>query len=223
MQRKVLNSLSWPVWFSLINNNHLRFRLPILHCKASIYPDSPVTSEQFSQCHLRYYLKNSHPVKCSSQLLGCEYFLSLQGWRIVPHFNYDDVCICQISNQVLLNVNSISTNMSFIKLKKGVSNQKWLVKWQTVEKAMKFVFLGILCWDCGCKTFVYIVLITPCSSVGKESACKAEDWVWFLGWEDTLEKEMATHSRILAWRIPGQRSLAGYRLWGRKSRTWLSD
>ena len=40
---------------------------------------------------------------------------------------------------------------------------------------MKFVFLGILCWDCGCKTLVYIVLITPCSSVGKESACKAED------------------------------------------------
>ena len=23
-----------------------------------------------------------------------------------------------------------------------------------------------------------------------------------LGWEDPLEKEMATHSRILAWRIP---------------------
>ena len=26
--------------------------------------------------------------------------------------------------------------------------------------------------------------------------------VWFLGWEDPLEKEMATHSSILAWRIP---------------------
>ena len=24
-----------------------------------------------------------------------------------------------------------------------------------------------------------------------------------LGWEDPLEKEMATHSRVLAWRIPG--------------------
>ena len=29
-----------------------------------------------------------------------------------------------------------------------------------------------------------------------------ETWVWSLGWEDTLEKEMATHSGILAWRIP---------------------
>ena len=29
-----------------------------------------------------------------------------------------------------------------------------------------------------------------------------ETWVWSLGWEDPLEKEMATHSTILAWRIP---------------------
>ena len=35
-----------------------------------------------------------------------------------------------------------------------------------------------------------------------------ETWVRFLGWEDALEKGKATHSRILAWRIP----------W-----TWLSD
>ena len=27
-------------------------------------------------------------------------------------------------------------------------------------------------------------------------------WVKSLGWEDPLEKEMATHSSILAWRIP---------------------
>ena len=29
-----------------------------------------------------------------------------------------------------------------------------------------------------------------------------ETWVQPLGWEDPLEKEMATHSNILAWRIP---------------------
>ena len=27
-------------------------------------------------------------------------------------------------------------------------------------------------------------------------------WVWFLGWEDPLEKGMAIHTSILAWRIP---------------------
>ena len=29
-----------------------------------------------------------------------------------------------------------------------------------------------------------------------------ETWVQSPGWEDPLEKEMATHSTILAWRIP---------------------
>ena len=38
-------------------------------------------------------------------------------------------------------------------------------------------------------------------SNGKESACNAED----LGWEDPLEKEVATHSTIPAWRAPGHR------------------
>ena len=30
-----------------------------------------------------------------------------------------------------------------------------------------------------------------------------------LGWEDTLEKEMATHSSLLAWKIPWTKSLVG--------------
>ena len=41
-----------------------------------------------------------------------------------------------------------------------------------------------------------------------------ETWVQLLDWEDHLEKEMATHSRTLAWRIPIRQSLAGYSLWG---------
>ena len=32
-----------------------------------------------------------------------------------------------------------------------------------------------------------------------------ETWVPSLGWEDPLEEEMATHSTILAWRIPMDR------------------
>ena len=42
----------------------------------------------------------------------------------------------------------------------------------------------------------------PGGSDDKESACSAETWVQFLGWEDPLEKGMATHSSILAWIIP---------------------
>ena len=36
-----------------------------------------------------------------------------------------------------------------------------------------------------------------------------ESWVSSLGWEDPLEKGMATHTSILAWGIPWTRSLAG--------------
>ena len=43
-----------------------------------------------------------------------------------------------------------------------------------------------------------------------------ETWVQFLGQEDPLEKEMATHSSFLAWRIPWQRSLVGYIPWVHK-------
>ena len=37
---------------------------------------------------------------------------------------------------------------------------------------------------------------------GKESAAVRETWVRSLGWDNPLEKGTATHSDILAWRIP---------------------
>ena len=51
-------------------------------------------------------------------------------------------------------------------------------------------------------------------------------WVQSLGQEDPQEEEMATHSSILAWEIPWQRSLACYSPWGRKESdmiSWLSN
>ena len=43
-----------------------------------------------------------------------------------------------------------------------------------------------------------------------------ETWVQSLGREDPLEKEMATHSSILAWRIPWTKELGGLQSTGRK-------
>ena len=44
-----------------------------------------------------------------------------------------------------------------------------------------------------------------------------ETWVRSLGWEDSLEKEMTTHSSTLAWKIPRTEELgAGQCPWGRK-------
>ena len=42
----------------------------------------------------------------------------------------------------------------------------------------------------------------PCSSFGKESAYSTGDPGSIPSWEDPLEKEMATHSSILTWKIP---------------------
>ena len=51
-----------------------------------------------------------------------------------------------------------------------------------------------------------------------------ETQVWSLGQEDPLEKEMATHSSILAWKSHRQRSLTGYTVRGvTKNRTQLSE
>ena len=36
----------------------------------------------------------------------------------------------------------------------------------------------------------------------KNLPARRETWVQPLGWEDSLEKQMATHSCILAWEIP---------------------
>ena len=51
-----------------------------------------------------------------------------------------------------------------------------------------------------------------------------ETWVQSLGWADPMEKGMATHSSILAWRMPWTGEPG--RLWSmalQKSQTWLSD
>ena len=51
-----------------------------------------------------------------------------------------------------------------------------------------------------------------------------ETWIWSLGQEDPLEKEMATHSSILAWKNPMDGGARQSTVHGvAKSRTWLSD
>ena len=44
--------------------------------------------------------------------------------------------------------------------------------------------------------------IHPVAQMVKRLPTMREAWVQSLGWEDLLEKEMATHSSILAWKIP---------------------
>ena len=51
----------------------------------------------------------------------------------------------------------------------------------------------------------------------KNPPAKQEMQVQSLGWEDPLEKEMATHSSTLVWKIPWtEEHVAGYNPWGHK-------
>ena len=65
---------------------------------------------------------------------------------------------------------------------------------------------------------------TLVSQMVKNPPAMHETWVQTLGWEDPLEKGMATHSSILAWRIPLDRE-AWWATVHRVTKNWtpLSD
>ena len=50
----------------------------------------------------------------------------------------------------------------------------------------------------------------------KNLSAVQETWVQSLGQEDPLEKDMALHSSILAWRIPWTEEPGSYSPWGRQ-------
>ena len=67
--------------------------------------------------------------------------------------------------------------------------------------------------------FILLLLVVknPPANAGTQ-----ETWVQSVGWEDRLEKEMATHSSILAWRIPRTEEPGGVQSTGsqRVSHNW---
>ena len=67
---------------------------------------------------------------------------------------------------------------------------------------------------------IYVLQASLLAQLVKNLPAIREIWVWSLGWEDPLGKEKATHSSILAWRIPWMCSP-----WGHKeleTTEWLS-
>ena len=63
---------------------------------------------------------------------------------------------------------------------------------------------------------VTFILGFPGGSVVKNSSAKQETWVQLLSQEDPLEKEMATHSSVLAWEIPWTEEPDGLQSMGSK-------
>ena len=67
-----------------------------------------------------------------------------------------------------------------------------------MKKATSYINIYHICY-----WFLFIAFwASLVAQMVKRLPAMRETRVWSLGWEDLLEKEMATHSSILAWRIP---------------------
>ena len=62
------------------------------------------------------------------------------------------------------------------------------------------------------KNYIYMYIYkgaSPVAQLVKNPPAVRETWVCSLGWEDPLEEGMATHSSVLAWRIPWTEETGG--------------
>ena len=109
-------------------------------------------------------------------------------------------------------------------LSKGNVKGNW--REQTKEKTINTLnSISAIPWSCHVWYVALILLgITWVSLVAqrlKRLPPMLQTWVWSLGQEDPLEKEMVTHSSILAWRIPWMEK--PHRLQSMKSQTVRHD
>ena len=91
--------------------------------------------------------------------------------------------------------------------------QSW-TRLKRLSSSILYVSKGIYLFAVNRAHIYRLIVVTQ---AGKESACNGamgETWVQSLGWEDLLEKGMATHSSILAWRIPWTEEPSGLQSMG---------
>ena len=83
----------------------------------------------------------------------------------------------------------LKLNIQKAKIMASSPINSWQIDGKTMETVTGFIFLGY-------QITSLVAQMVKCLSTMRET------WVWSLGQEDPLEKEMATHSSSLAWRIP---------------------
>ena len=91
------------------------------------------------------------------------------------------------------------------------SLRHWQSHWKSVSKCLlahlpKLNFLASKRpFIAGCNEHKYLLsekVGFPGGSAVKKLPAMQETWVWSLCWEDLIKEKLATHSNILAWRIP---------------------
>ena len=97
-------------------------------------------------------------------------------------------------------------------------------RWEVWHKSHLFILRTVWFFSLG----IYkIYLCAWCSGIlaqmVKHMPAMQETQFQSLSWEDPLEKEIVTHSSILAWKIPWTEKPGRLHSMGSWSRTWLSD
>ena len=89
---------------------------------------------------------------------------------------------------------------------------------RTIKKCLLFSWMSMVFY------VGQLAILASCvAQMVKNLPAMWKTWVWSLGLEDPLEKGMATHSSILAWRIPWTEEPGGLQSMGSQSWIWLSD
>ena len=107
----------------------------------------------------------------------------------------------------------LKLNIHKTKIMASGPNTSWEIDGETVETVSDFIFLGSKITahgDCSHEIKRHLLLVQRL----KHLPAMRETWVRSLGQEVLLEKEMATHSSILAWRIPRMEEPGGPRFTG---------
>ena len=137
--------------------------------------------------------------------------------------------------------------MKIFPVTKGINEMHILSKWQNFHWTSRATEIGLLrlLWKKGLSidswNFISLtrkryclpgriveINVTIVAQMVKNPPARYETRVWSLDWEDSLEKGMATHSSILAWRIPWteEPGRGGYSSWALKESDmteWLSN
>ena len=96
----------------------------------------------------------------------------------------------------------------FVKCKNAVYfSHKWIfpVINSVFDSRVKFYLFFL-----ECETKISLNLKYYMAQMVKILLAMQKTWVQSLDWKDSLKKGVANHASIIAWRIPGTRSLVGY-------------
>ena len=117
-------------------------------------------------------------------------------------------------------------SLSELKTMKVLSGTQWDL-FSVLLPCFSALFCDVSFWLLSWLSVIYLSIILvvtlkdmpsafPVAQMVKNLPVMPEVWVWALGWEDPLEKGMATHSRFLAWEVPWMEEPGCCSLWGCK-------